>query len=105
MSTGIVMKPGSVCDNNLGYCDALSKCRQANHDSVLNKLIVSLLNPSKALNDIKQWVIRYWWAVLIFVIIFLVAFMLVIYILSKLLPSSNPSIKARDEVKVTQLNI
>ena len=94
------MKPGSVCDNNLGYCDALSKCRLANHDTVLNSLISSLLNPSKTLNDVKEWVKTYWWAVLIFVIIFLVLFMLVVYFLSRFLPTTNPNKNMKDEAKV-----
>lgn len=56
INTGIVLKPGSVCDNNLGYCDALSKCRQANLDNLVSKLISSLLTPAQTIQDIKNWV-------------------------------------------------
>ena len=55
-STGIVMKPGSVCANNLGYCDALSKCRTVNLNTVLNELISTLLNPKAIISDVKTWV-------------------------------------------------
>lgn len=89
-NTGVVMKPGSTCNGVEGYCDVFSRCRSANTNAQLNRL-VSLLLTNITVEDIKQWVKTYWWAVLIFCIIFVVLFNLLIWGLSKLMPSSNPN--------------
>jgi len=51
---GILLKPGSPCDNFLGYCDVFHKCRSVDSNGPLSRL-KDLFSPA-ALESVSQWV-------------------------------------------------
>lgn len=88
-TSGLILKPGSPCIGTLGYCDIFSKCRPVDGEGPLLRLKNLLLNPV-TLSAIREWVTRYWWAVMLMtvgVLVFMVAF---IKVCSVHTPSSNP---------------
>lgn len=88
-TSGLILKPGSPCTGTLGYCDIFSKCRPVDGEGPLSRLKNLLLNPV-TLSAIREWVTRYWWAVMLMtvgVLVFMTAF---IKVCSVHTPSSNP---------------
>lgn len=88
-TSGLILKPGSPCIGTLGYCDIFSKCRPVDGEGPLSRLKNLLLNPV-TLSAIREWVTRYWWAVMLMtvgVLVFMVAFIKVCAVHT---PSSNP---------------
>ncbi|VDK41778.1 unnamed protein product [Anisakis simplex] len=61
---GLVLLPGSPCNNYKGYCDIFRKCRSVDADGPLARLKNVIFNP-KTLHEVKYWIQVNWWAVVI----------------------------------------
>jgi len=99
LNAGMVLRPGSPCDNFQGYCDVFYKCRQVDAEGPLVRLKNLLFN-TKTLTTIKQWVTNYWYAVLLMGMGFVIFMALFIKCFAAHTPSSNPKMpKNRDITK------
>ncbi|KAK2704523.1 disintegrin and metalloproteinase domain-containing protein 10-like [Artemia franciscana] len=86
---GILLRPGSPCDNYQGYCDVFLKCRAVDAEGPLARLKNLLFN-RETLMTIAQWVTEYWWAVLLMGIAFVVVMGIFVQCCAVHTPSSNP---------------
>ena len=87
--SGLKLRPGSPCNEFLGYCDVFQRCRPVDAEGPLARLKNTLLN-QRTLLIIKQWAITHWWACALFVI----GLMMLMYIFFECCavhtPTSNP---------------
>lgn len=60
----LTLPPGSACDNYRGYCDAFHKCQRVDAQGPFNQLTNLIFNPV-TLGRVKDWIVEYWWAVLL----------------------------------------
>ncbi|XP_022312619.1 disintegrin and metalloproteinase domain-containing protein 10-like isoform X3 [Crassostrea virginica] len=88
----IKLPPGSPCNNFQGYCDVFSRCRGVDNDGPLQRLKNLIFN-EKTLENIKNWIIEYWWAVLLMSIGLILFMGLFIKFCAVHTPSSNPNAK------------
>lgn len=86
----IYLQPGSSCDNNNGYCDVLSKCRQVDADGPLSRIKEALFNPT-LYSNIRKWIITYWWAVALMGLALVLLMVGFVKLCSVHTPTSNPS--------------
>lgn len=86
------MAAGSPCNNFQGYCDVFHRCRTVDADGPLQRLKNLIFNP-KTLTNIKNWIIEYWWAVMLMAIGLVLAMGLFIKFCAVHTPSSNPKAK------------
>uniref|UniRef100_A0A914ZVI1 ADAM10 endopeptidase n=1 Tax=Parascaris univalens TaxID=6257 RepID=A0A914ZVI1_PARUN len=61
---GLILLPGSPCNNYKGYCDIFRKCRSVDADGPLARLKNVIFNP-KTLHEVKYWIQVNWWVVVI----------------------------------------
>uniref|UniRef100_A0A8R1TWT5 ADAM10 endopeptidase n=2 Tax=Onchocerca TaxID=6281 RepID=A0A8R1TWT5_ONCVO len=61
---GLILLPGSPCNNYKGYCDIFRKCRSVDADGPLARLKNVIFNP-KTLYEVKYWIQVNWWAVVL----------------------------------------
>jgi len=87
----IVLQPGSPCDNNRGYCDVRSVCREVDAEGPLSRVRNAIFNPL-LYNNIKDWIIQYWWAVSLMVLALMLLMLGFVKLCSVHTPSSNPSL-------------
>lgn len=90
--TKFQMAAGSPCNNFQGYCDVFHRCRTVDADGPLQRLKNLIFNP-KTLTNIKNWIIEYWWAVMLMAIGLVLAMGLFIKFCAVHTPSSNPKAK------------
>ena len=55
---------GGLCNGTAGYCDYFRVCRSPNDEGPLTRLTNLLLNP-ETLQNIQEYLIAYWWAVML----------------------------------------
>lgn len=91
-SGGIKLPAGSPCNNYQGYCDVFSRCRGVDNEGPLQRLKNLIFN-EKTLANIKNWIIEYWWAVLLMAIGLILFMGLFIKFCAVHTPSSNPNAK------------
>ncbi|XP_013415901.1 disintegrin and metalloproteinase domain-containing protein 10-like isoform X3 [Lingula anatina] len=92
--------PGAPCNNFAGYCDVFYKCRGVDADGPLARLKNLLFN-EQTLNSIKDWIITYWWAVVLMIIGLIIFMALFIKLCAVHTPSSNPNKKPARKVSET----
>ncbi|XP_076816614.1 disintegrin and metalloproteinase domain-containing protein 10-like [Clavelina lepadiformis] len=90
-STVIFLQPGSACENFQGYCDVFSKCRSVDADGPLSRLKQAILNP-ELYSTIREWIVAYWWAVLLMTLALVLLFAGFIKLCSVHTPSNNPTL-------------
>ncbi|XP_076356535.1 disintegrin and metalloproteinase domain-containing protein 10-like [Tachypleus tridentatus] len=83
------LRPGSPCNNFKGYCDVFQVCRSVDAEGPLARL-KNLLLDKNTLMDIKEFVMTYWWAVMLMVIGAAIFMGLFIKCCAVHTPSSNP---------------
>ncbi|KAH9495674.1 Disintegrin and metalloproteinase domain-containing protein 10 [Bulinus truncatus] len=88
-STGIQLPAGSPCDNFRGYCDVFHKCRGVDADGPLARLKNLIFNP-ETLENIQEWIVKHWWAVMLMGIALVIVMGAFIKICAVHTPSSNP---------------
>uniref|UniRef100_A0A8C1TQR3 Disintegrin and metalloproteinase domain-containing protein 10 n=1 Tax=Cyprinus carpio TaxID=7962 RepID=A0A8C1TQR3_CYPCA len=89
--TVITLQPGSPCNDFRGYCDVFMKCRLVDADGPLARLKKAIFNP-ELYSSIAQWIVVYWWAVLLMGIALIMLMAGFIKICSVHTPSSNPKL-------------
>ena len=55
---------GGLCNGTNGYCDHFRVCRSPNDEGPLTRLTNLILSPETLMN-IQEYLIAYWWAVLL----------------------------------------
>lgn len=55
-------KPGTPCNNYIGYCDVFQVCREVDPSGPLATLRKLLLS-DESIASFKKWIIDYWYAV------------------------------------------
>uniref|UniRef100_A0A8C5BY24 Disintegrin and metalloproteinase domain-containing protein 10 n=1 Tax=Gadus morhua TaxID=8049 RepID=A0A8C5BY24_GADMO len=89
--TVITLQPGSPCNEFRGYCDVFMKCRLVDADGPLARLKKAIFNP-ELYENIAEWIVAYWWAVLLMGIALIMLMAGFIKICSVHTPSSNPKL-------------
>lgn len=90
--SGLKLRPGSPCNEFLGYCDVFQRCRPVDAEGPLARLKNTLLN-QRTLLSIKQWAITHWWACALFAIGFMMLMYVFIECCAVHTPTSNPNKK------------
>ncbi|KAJ1346475.1 hypothetical protein KIN20_001265 [Parelaphostrongylus tenuis] len=88
--SGLVLHPGSPCNNYKGYCDIFRKCRSVDANGPLARLKNLLFN-RKTIETVTQWIQEKWWAVVCGALIMLVFMALFIKCCAVHTPSTNPN--------------
>ncbi|XP_069723000.1 disintegrin and metalloproteinase domain-containing protein 10 [Phaenicophaeus curvirostris] len=87
----ITLQPGSPCNDFKGYCDVFMRCRLVDADGPLARLKKAIFNP-QLYENIAEWIVAYWWAVLLMGIALIMLMAGFIKICSVHTPSSNPKL-------------
>ncbi|VDN00825.1 unnamed protein product [Thelazia callipaeda] len=87
---GLILLPGSPCNNYKGYCDIFRKCRRVDADGPLARLKNVIFNP-KTLHEVKFWIQGNWWVVVAGGLGLLLFMTLFIKICAVHTPSTNPN--------------
>uniref|UniRef100_A0A6G1S4U6 ADAM10 endopeptidase n=1 Tax=Aceria tosichella TaxID=561515 RepID=A0A6G1S4U6_9ACAR len=90
--SGLKLRPGSPCNEFIGYCDVFQKCRPVDAEGPLARLKYLILN-ERTLTSIKQWAITHWWACALFAIAFMMLMYVFIECCAVHTPTSNPKKK------------
>ncbi|VDL76326.1 unnamed protein product [Nippostrongylus brasiliensis] len=88
--SGLVLHPGSPCNNYKGYCDIFRKCRSVDANGPLARLKNLLFN-RKTIETVTQWVQEKWWVVVCGALVLLVFMALFIKCCAVHTPSTNPN--------------
>lgn len=86
---GILLRPGSPCNDYQGYCDIFLKCRSVDSNGPLSRLKNLLFN-EKTLESVAEWVQEHWWAVVLMGIGLVLFMALFIKCCAVHTPSTNP---------------
>jgi len=89
---GLKKTPGSLCDNYLGYCDILTKCRQIDAEGPFKQLTDMIFDPMN-FERIADWITDHWWAVLLMGIGFVIFMGVFVWLFSYNTPKTNPNHK------------
>lgn len=89
--SGLNLKPGSPCNNFLGFCDTFRKCKPVDAEGPLARLKNALFN-QKTLMTLKVWAITHWWACALAVIAFIIIMYIFVECCAVHTPSSNPKL-------------
>lgn len=87
--SGLKLRPGSPCNEFLGYCDVFQRCRPVDAEGPLARLKNTLLN-QRTLMSIRQWAITHWWVCGLFAIGFMMLMYVFIECCAVHTPTSNP---------------
>lgn len=90
--SGVLLRPGSPCNNYRGYCDIFHRCRRVDAEGPLETITKYLFN-RQTLKSITQWLRDNWWEaalVLLAVVLFMACFIKCCAVHT---PSSNPKRK------------
>ncbi|XP_063331974.1 disintegrin and metalloproteinase domain-containing protein 10 [Pelmatolapia mariae] len=96
----VTLQPGSPCNDFKGYCDVFNKCRLVDADGPLARLKKAIFNPD-FYNSIADWIVDYWWAVLLMGIALIMLMVGFIKVCSVHTPSSNPKLPPHKHVSDT----
>ncbi|KAL4216837.1 Disintegrin and metalloproteinase domain-containing protein 10 [Mactra antiquata] len=97
---GVQLAPGSPCNNFQGYCDVFYRCRGVDAEGPLSRLKNLIFSP-ETLQDISNWIVEHWWAVLLMAIGLVLAMGLFIKFCAVHTPSSNPKAKPARKLSET----
>ncbi|CDW56439.1 disintegrin family protein [Trichuris trichiura] len=86
---GILLRPGSPCNDYRGYCDIFRKCRSVDANGPLARLKNLFFN-HETLKTLSQWVQEKWWATVLMGIGLLLVMALFIRCCAVHTPSTNP---------------
>ncbi|XP_053387850.1 disintegrin and metalloproteinase domain-containing protein 10-like isoform X3 [Mercenaria mercenaria] len=100
ISDGVKLAPGSPCNNFQGYCDVFYRCRGVDAEGPLSRLKNLIFDP-ETLQDISNWIVEHWWAVLLMGIGLVLAMGLFIKFCAVHTPSSNPKAKPARKLSET----
>ncbi|CAI2318262.1 unnamed protein product [Caenorhabditis sp. 36 PRJEB53466] len=87
---GLILHPGSPCNNYKGYCDIFRKCRSVDANGPLARL-KNLLFDKRTIETLTQWAQDNWWAVGVGGLVFLVMMALFVKCCAVHTPSTNPN--------------
>eukprot|EP00080_Pristionchus_pacificus_P015715 PDM75735.1 sup-17 [Pristionchus pacificus] len=87
---GILLRPGSPCNNYKGYCDIFRKCRSVDANGPLARLKNMLFSP-QTLQTVSSWTQQNWWAVVGGGIVLLLLMGCFIKCCAVHTPSTNPN--------------
>uniref|UniRef100_A0A669FBJ6 Disintegrin and metalloproteinase domain-containing protein 10 n=1 Tax=Oreochromis niloticus TaxID=8128 RepID=A0A669FBJ6_ORENI len=96
----VTLQPGSPCNDFKGYCDVFNKCRLVDADGPLARLKKAIFNPD-FYNGIADWIVAYWWAVLLMGIALIMLMVGFIKVCSVHTPSNNPKLPPHKHVSGT----
>ncbi|VDP16708.1 unnamed protein product [Soboliphyme baturini] len=86
---GILLRPGSPCNDFRGYCDVLRRCRSIDPNGPLSRLR-RLLFESENIQTLLGWVQTHWWSVVLLAIGLLVTVAMFVKCCAVHTPSTNP---------------
>ncbi|KRZ05584.1 Disintegrin and metalloproteinase domain-containing protein 10, partial [Trichinella zimbabwensis] len=86
---GILLRPGSPCNDYRGYCDIFQKCRSVDANGPLSRLKNLFFN-QETLKTLTQWIQDNWWAAVLMGIALLILMALFIKCCAVHTPSTNP---------------
>ncbi|KAL3886426.1 hypothetical protein ACJMK2_026418 [Sinanodonta woodiana] len=89
---GVKLPSGSPCNNFQGYCDVFHRCRGIDAEGPLSRLTNLIFNP-KTLEDVRDWIIEHWWAVIPMALGLVLAMGLFVKLFAVHTPSSVPKAK------------
>lgn len=98
--SGLKLRPGSPCNEFLGYCDVFQRCRPVDAEGPLARLKNTILN-QRTLMSIRQWAITHWWACALFAIGFMMLMYVFIECCAVHTPTSNPKKKPALDIMTT----
>lgn len=87
---GLLLHPGSPCNNYKGYCDILRKCRSVDSNGPLARLKNLLFN-KHTIKTVSQWVQEHWWVCVLIGIGVLLFMALFVKCCAVHTPSTNPN--------------
>lgn len=87
---GLVLSPGSPCNNYKGYCDIFRKCRSVDADGPLARLKNVIFNP-KTIEEVKSWIQVNWWVVVLIGLGLMLFIAVFIKCCAVHTPSTNPN--------------
>uniref|UniRef100_A0A914ZG08 Disintegrin domain-containing protein n=1 Tax=Panagrolaimus superbus TaxID=310955 RepID=A0A914ZG08_9BILA len=87
---GLLLHPGSPCNNYKGYCDILRKCRSVDSNGPLARLKNLLFN-KETIQTVSQWVHEHWWACVLMGIGGLIFMAIFVKCCAVHTPSTNPN--------------
>ncbi|KAI1728340.1 metallo-peptidase family m12B reprolysin-like domain-containing protein [Ditylenchus destructor] len=88
--SGLLLHPGSPCNNYKGYCDILRKCRSVDSNGPLARLKNLFFN-KHTYKSVSQWVQEHWWACVFIGIGVLLFMALFVKCCAVHTPSTNPN--------------
>jgi disintegrin and metalloproteinase domain-containing protein 10 len=88
--SGLLLHPGSPCNNYKGYCDILRKCRSVDSNGPLARLKNLLFN-KETIQTVSQWVHEHWWACVLMGIGGLIFMAIFVKCCAVHTPSTNPN--------------
>ncbi|VDP02153.1 unnamed protein product [Soboliphyme baturini] len=86
---GVLLRPGSPCNDYRGYCDIFQKCRSVDANGPLSRLKNLFFN-SETFRTVADWVQDNWWAVVLIAIALILFMALFIKCCAVHTPSTNP---------------
>lgn len=87
---GLLLHPGSPCNNYKGYCDIFRKCRSVDANGPLARLKNLLFN-KETIQSVSQWSREHWWACLLIGIGALIVMAIFVKCCAVHTPSTNPN--------------
>ncbi|CAD5207716.1 unnamed protein product [Bursaphelenchus xylophilus] len=87
---GLLLHPGSPCNNYKGYCDIFRKCRSVDANGPLARLKNLLFN-KQTIQTVSQWSRENWWACILIGIGVLFVMALFVKCCAVHTPSTNPN--------------
>ncbi|XP_062621388.1 disintegrin and metalloproteinase domain-containing protein 10-like [Saccostrea cucullata] len=88
----ISVASGTPCNNYQGYCDVFHRCRGVDNEKPLEQL-KNLIFGEETLTTIKNWIIEYWWGVMLIVVGIVIVMGVFIKVCSVNTPSKDPKLK------------
>lgn len=87
--SGLKLRPGSPCNEFLGYCDVFQRCRPVEAEGPLARL-KNYVSNGRTLMWIRLWAITHWWACALFAIGMMMVMYVFIQCCAVHTPTSNP---------------
>ncbi|KAI6222128.1 hypothetical protein M3Y95_00951500 [Aphelenchoides besseyi] len=87
---GLLLHPGSPCNDYKGYCDIFRKCRSVDANGPLARLKNLLFN-KETIQTVSQWSREHWWACVLIGVGVLVLMAIFVKCCAVHTPSTNPN--------------
>ncbi|KAL8595344.1 hypothetical protein ACOMHN_020097 [Nucella lapillus] len=92
----VMLAAGSACDNFRGYCDTFSTCQLIDSKGPFDQLTNLIFDPVN-LRKVREWIVEYWWAVLLMCLGLVVFMGVFIKVFGYNTPSVDPKKKRLSE--------